>query len=250
MVVYKEPIEKLKKNIAQLLKTDLKIKLVVFDNSPTMELEELKSLFDLEYVYNNANYGYGKAHNVVIKKYIDLAKYFLVINPDVYVKDKALENLFNYMEINVDVGLVMPKVFYPNGQMQYLCKMLPTPCGLICRRLFGRKSNRYEMRLQDYNKSFEAPSLSGCFMFIRGSSLKEVGLFDEKFFMYLEDLDLSRRINEKYKTMFYPGAEIIHEHQRVSYKDPKMLFAHIISAIKYFNKWGWITKKQNRAKYE
>ena len=164
----------------------------------------------------------------------------LVINPDVYVKDGCLDRLFRYMESNTDVGLVMPNVVYPNGKRQYLCKLLPRPTDLLLRRLFGYRSKRYEMRTQDYTKPFEAPSLSGCFMFIRSKALKDVGFFDESFFMYLEDLDLSRRMHEKYRTMFYPKAEVIHEHQKASYKDPRMLVVHTVSAIKYFNKWGWI----------
>jgi GT2 family glycosyltransferase len=240
MVVYNESIEKLKTNITQLLKTDLKIKLVVINNSPTNELERLRELFDLEYVFNNKNHGYGKAHNIALKKYIDSSKYMLVINPDVYVKDGCLDQLFRYMERNIDVGLVMPNVVYPTGERQYLCKLLPTPTDLILRRFLGYKSKRYEMRTRDYSQQFEAPSLSGCFMFIRSEALKNVGFFDENFFMYLEDLDLSRRINEKYKTMFYPGAEVVHEHQKASYKNIRMLVAHSVSAIKYFNKWGWI----------
>lgn len=242
IVVYKEPVEKLKVNIIQILKSKLNIRVIVIDNSPHDRLKELKKLVNIDYVFNNKNLGYGKAHNISIKKYTDQTKYLLVMNPDVYVKDGALEKLFNYMEGRLDVGLVMPNVVYPNGQRQYLCKLLPTLMDLIFRRLFNYKSARYEMRSKDYSNEFEAPSLSGCFMFMRSSVLKEIGSFDERFFMYLEDLDLSRRIHEKYKTMFYPEAEVIHEHQKASYKNIRMLIAHSLSAIKYFNKWGWVQK--------
>lgn len=90
------------------------------------------------------------------------------------------------------------------------------------------------------------PYLSGCFMFLRVSVLKEVGLFDERYFMYLEDTDLSRRIHKKYKTIYYPFVHIIHEYSKGSYKNIKLLIYHIHSAIKYFNKWGWIFDKERR----
>ena len=88
------------------------------------------------------------------------------------------------------------------------------------------------------------PVLSGCFMFLRTSALKDVGLFDENIFMYLEDTDLSRRIHTKYKTIFYPKVQITHEYAKESNKSKKLLKYHIQSAIYYFNKWGWVFDKQ------
>ena len=94
----------------------------------------------------------------------------------------------------------------------------------------------------------EVPSLSGCFMFMRCSVLKQVGGFDERYFMYAEDLDLCRRIGEVSKTIFYPKVSIIHEYGKGSYKNKKLLKYHIISVIKYFNKWGWFWDSKRRYK--
>ena len=85
----------------------------------------------------------------------------------------------------------------------------------------------------------EVPYLSGCFMFLRTASVKEVGFFDERFFMYPEDIDLTRRINEKYKTIYFPEVSIVHNHGKESYKRGDMLLVHTTNMIKYFNKWGW-----------
>ena len=90
----------------------------------------------------------------------------------------------------------------------------------------------------------EVPSLSGCFMFMRVDVLKEVGGFDERFFMYAEDLDLCRRIGEASKTMYYPGVSIYHAYGKGSYKNRKLLKYHICSVVKYFNKWGWILDRK------
>lgn len=240
IVTYKEDQDILVKNISAVLGTKLNVKVVVVDNSPDDRLNQLSKDLNVEYIFNGANLGYGKAHNVALKKYDGKAKYNLVLNPDVMVQQDTLQKLFDYMEKNTDVGLVMPDVFYQNGQRQYVCKQIPKPKDLIFRRFLGVSSDKYEMRDMDYSKPFQAPVLSGCFMFIRNSILKEVGLFDERFFMYMEDVDLSRRINEKYKTMFCPCTKITHEYKKGSYNNHRLLFHHIASAVKYFNKWGWV----------
>lgn len=90
----------------------------------------------------------------------------------------------------------------------------------------------------------EVPSLSGCFMFMRVDVLKKVNGFDERFFMYAEDLDLCRRIGEVSKTMFYPMVAVYHEYEKGSYKNRKLLKYHLCSVIKYFNKWGWVFDKK------
>ena len=111
------------------------------------------------------------------------------------------------MDSYPDCGLVMPQILYPNGNIQYLCKLLPTPMDLFGRRFIPirkyqeKSADRYELHFTGYDKVMEVPSLSGCFMFMRVDILKKVSGFDERFFMYAEDLDLCRRIGEISKTM-------------------------------------------------
>jgi GT2 family glycosyltransferase len=150
-----------------------------------------------------------------------------------------------------DVGLVMPKVIFPNGQIQYLCKLVPTPLDLISRillpkKIWAKNNFKFEMRSTNYNKEMFVPYLSGCFMFLRIDALRKCGLFDERFFMYPEDIDLSRRIASQYRTMFYPGAIVYHEYAAASKKSIKMLLIHTFNIIKYFNKWGWIFDSERR----
>ena len=83
-------------------------------------------------------------------------------------------------------------------------------------------------------------------MFFRISVLQQIGLFDERFFMYPEDIDITRRIHEKYKTIFYPDVSIIHATAAASRSNAKMLKIHIINIIKYFNKWGWFFDSKRR----
>ncbi|MCW3112244.1 MAG: glycosyltransferase family 2 protein [Segetibacter sp.] len=242
--------------VRSFLNTSLPVKLYLIDNSPTNQLESLLADLLLDqrviYIFNNKNIGFGAGHNIAIRRIIDSSDYHLVLNPDVTFKSGVLEALYNYMQENKDVGLVMPKVFYPNGQIQHTCKLLPTPLDLIFRRFLPtsmtkKKIDRFELKSSGYDKEIEVPYLSGCFMFLRTESLKKVGLFDERFFMYPEDIDLTRRMHKEYRTMFYPNVSIVHEHEKGSYKSFKLLYIHIINMIKYFNKWGWIFDKERKS---
>jgi len=255
IVLYHNREERIKKAIESVLNTDLNITLYLVDNSSTDSLRELERIDKrIVYIFNNSNLGFGKAHNIALKKSIEKnISYHLVLNPDVYFEKGVLEELYDFMENNKDVGLVMPKVLYPDGNIQYLCKLLPTPLDLFGRRFlnFGpfrkiveKRNEIYELRFTGYDKIMEVPYLSGCFMFIRTEVLKKVGLFDERFFMYLEDTDLSRRIHRVAKTVYYPYVYIYHEYGKGSYKSLKLLYYHIKSAIKYFNKYGWFFDKE------
>lgn len=230
-------------------------KLYLIDNSPTNELEKHIQSYNSDrfiYVFNNANIGYGAAHNIAIRKAMEEnATYHVVLNPDIIFDNYVISQISDYMNQHLDVGQILPKVVYPNGDLQYLCKLIPTPIDLIFKRFLPNKwiekrIHKYQLRFTGYNKIMNIPYLSGCFMFFRISALKEVGLFDERFFMYPEDIDITRRMHIKYKTIFYPEVTIIHAHAAESYKSKKMLWVHISNMIKYFNKWGWFFDNERR----
>ena len=228
-------------------------KFFIIDNSTNDALREFESTSErITYIYSD-NLGFGSGHNVAIKRAMDLGcDYHIIINPDIYWDENVIEKLTQFMNENRDCGLVMPKILYPNGEVQYLCKLLPTPLDLFGRRFipfkaFQEKRNAwYEMHWSGYEKVMEVPSLSGCFMFIRTDILKRIGGFDERFFMYAEDLDLCRRIGEIARTMYYPQASVFHEYEKGSYKNRKLLRYHICSIIKYFNKWGWFIDQKRK----
>ncbi len=248
IVLYHNRKIQVQKVLRSCLQSDLVHKVFLIDNSKNQALKTLHNEDGrIEYIHTGANLGYGKAHNIAIKKSMeeDIA-YHLALNPDVYFKEGTLESTYDYMEENPNVANVMPQVFFPDGSPQYLAKLLPTPVDLIFRRflpfekLKRKLIERYELRRFDHKKLVNIPNLSGCFMFLRTKVLEEVGVFDERFFMYLEDTDLNRRLHRSFKTVFYPKAAIIHEYEKGSYKSLKLLGYHIVSAIRYFNKWGWM----------
>lgn len=254
IVLYNTKIEDLKRVIDSYFAYQGEKQLFLVDNSPSDELKNIVAMYpnnEIHYIFNNANMGYGKAHNIAIRKSIEQGQpYHIILNPDIIIEKGALEKLTDYMEQHPEVGNIMPKIIYPDGELQYLCKLLPSPIDLIFRRFIPVKkwkeaiNKKYELHSFGYDKIMNVPNLSGCFMFLRTEVLKQVGLFDENIFMYLEDIDLNRRIHSKYQTIYYPEATVIHEHQKESYKSKKLLKAHIKSAIYYFNKYGWFFDKE------
>ncbi len=252
IVLYHSSVDEIRKPIESFLSSTRSVKLYLVDNSADDSLRFEFNSPQIEYIFSGRNIGYGSGHNLAIEKARGNSKYHLVLNPDVEFNPEILSRLFKYMEQNEDIGLVMPKVLYMSGEMQYLCKTLPSPSDLFARRfipgpakfLFKNYLERYELKHKDYNSIMEVPNLSGCFMFIRTAVFAEVGAFDEQYFMYLEDTDLCRRINEQYRTVYYPLVSIVHAYSKASYKNPKLLTYHIGSSIKYFNKWGWFKDRK------
>jgi GT2 family glycosyltransferase len=98
----------------------------------------------------------------------------------------------------------------------------------------------FELRDMDLNRILSVPYLSGCFMLVRRAVLDRIGGFDERFFMYFEDLDLTRRIHRVSQTVYYPAVSITHRHEKGSYKSLRLLYCGLESAVRYFSKWGWI----------
>jgi GT2 family glycosyltransferase len=242
IVTYNNPADLINRAIASFLNSDLSIKIFISDNSETSTLQNLIIEDDrIEYQFNNANLGFGAAHNLIIDKILDLSKFHVILNPDVEYSDSQLLNKFiRFASENNEFGSAMPKVIYPDGETQLLAKLLPSPGDLISRRFLPFLANKnFDLQFSGYNKTMEVPFITGCYMFVKTNVLKEVGGFDDRYFMYCEDIDLSRRIHSKYKTYFLPEVEIVHHYAKDSYKTKALLKIHIASAVKYFNKWGW-----------
>jgi GT2 family glycosyltransferase len=200
------------------------------------------------------NLGFGAANNLALRELQPLARYHLFANPDIQFGPDVLRALSNFMDRYPDVGLVMPQILYPDGSLQRLCKRLPTPFDLFLRRFFGKFGRSvfraswesYEMHDVDLSVPREVPSLSGCFMFLRTTALEAVGAFDERYFLYMEDLDLCRRIGSRYRTVHYPDVTVRHGYAKGSYASARLLGYHLNSAIRYFNKWGWVRDRERR----
>jgi GT2 family glycosyltransferase len=254
LVMYCNDIDELSTAIKSALRSNLVGKVYLIDNSPTDSLKILCKL-DLNrvvYLFQDNNLGFGRAHNIGIRlSQKEGFIYHLILNPDIEFQGNVLEQLYQYMESNNKCGMVSPKVFYKNGDLQYLCKMLPSAFEMFGKRLpFKSVQDRINTRLElhnfDYNHIMNIPYLSGCFMFCRVSSFEKAGLFDDRYFMYMEDLDLSRSFHKYYETIFYPEVNVTHGFRSESRVNKKLLIALIVSAIKYFNKYGWFFDSERK----
>lgn len=207
--------------------------------------------FQIEYLHEN-NVGYGTGNNRAIR--LAMAEgsiYHLVVNPDVWFTSDVIPTIWKHMEEHPEVGQIMPKVLFLDGNIQPLAKLLPTPMDMFCRMflpewMFSKRNKRYELLHSKYKDIMNVPCLSGCFMFLRMSTLQEVGLFDERYFMYAEDFDLTRRIHRQFQTLFYPHVSVYHKFSRGSHRSLRLFFAHTMSMIRYFNKFGWIYDSERR----
>ena len=141
-------------------------KLFIIDHSSNDRLRELEGVSKRVRYIHSINRGYGAGHNIAIREAIELgATYHVVVNPDIYFENGVLERLAEYMDNNKDVGQIMPKVYYPNGDLQYLCKLIPTPLDLIFKRflpyfIIKKRIYKFQLRFTGYDRIMNVPYLS------------------------------------------------------------------------------------------
>lgn len=248
IVTYNNDVHMLKEAMHSFLNAALNLRLYIVDNSPTTALKALCDDVRVEYIYTGANLGFGRAHNIILKNKDKLGQYHLILNPDVVIPAGTLEKIVAYMSSNSSVDVLMPQIKYPDGGIQYLPKLLPSPFNLAIRFipfskiLFAGLDDRYVLRSVDPTLSFEPAIVSGCFMFGKSTCFTDM-MFDERFFMYFEDFDLSRRMGIKYNLLYYSEVSVFHHYDSGAHKSFFLFKTLLVSMIKYFNKYGWFLDK-------
>ncbi|SHH34062.1 glycosyltransferase family 2 protein [Tepidibacter thalassicus] len=171
----------------------------------------------IKIVKNEENLGFSKANNIGIK--ISKGEYILTLNSDTVIVDDCLRKCLEYIKKDNNIGALGCKVLLPNGKIDKSCKRgFPTPQAslfymLKFDRLFPNnvKFGQYNLTYLNENEINEVDSLVGAFMIVPKKVISEVGMFDEDFFMYGEDIDWCYRIKKAgYKVIYYPKAQIIH----------------------------------------
>ena len=247
IVLYKSDPVMVEELIQCFFNSSLNGALYLIDNSPTDELLELiGSNSKIRYYHLPNNPGFGTAHNFAIREVIGKGDYHFIINPDIKFGSEVIKELILWTKGKEDVGAVMPRVVYPNNQVQFLTKILPSPFILVIRRirllkpLYKKKCDQYELRHIEPRNLKNVPFLSGCFLLLDLNNLNEELLFDERYFMFFEDVDLCRKLNKAgLKTLYCNDVTVIHDHVAKSFFKGKYLKMYLQSAIQYFNKWGW-----------
>ncbi|MDE5875237.1 MAG: glycosyltransferase family 2 protein [Muribaculaceae bacterium] len=252
IVIHNTPNAQLEVALECLLRSDFR-RIYILDNGTSGVDESVLKNEKIDY-RKIANNGFGAGHNVALREVIaeNPDGYHLVLNADVEWEGDAVKPLVEFMESHPDVGLVQPRIIYPDGQLQYTCRLLPTPADLFLKRFLPASVSRKRMRRyllagHDHRQPLNAAYLQGSFMLLRNRALLDCGLFDERFFLYPEDIDLTRRLHERWKTLYLPLTEVTHTHNAESRRNFHLFLVHLANMARYFNKWGWFKDTQRRA---
>jgi len=201
---------------------------------------------DLRLIQGQGNVGYGTAHNLILKK-IE-SKYHLILNPDVQLDEDCLTEGVAYLDANESVVMASPFAQYESGEKQFLCKRYPSVLTFLVRGflpkslrgLFSQRLERYEMhQLSEHEPTSDIPIVSGCFMLCRSDALKRVGGFDEAYFLYFEDFDLSMRMGKIGSLAYVPTMRIQHAGGHAARKGLSHLRMFTRSGYRFFTTHGW-----------
>ena len=251
--------EKIKRCLDSIVSSDLgnlDYEIFLVENNSGDNLNDLVAdNKNIKLITSPKNLGMGGGNNLGIKA--ASGKYILILNPDTIVKDKAIKILLDYLKNNSDTALVGPKLLYPDGSLQYSCSRFPKLYTPILRRtflgsFFKQSDASFMMKDFDHQSVKEVDWLMGsCLMFKKELILKNGQNFklhfDERYFMYFEDIDLCHQVwSNGYKVVYVPEAVLIHDHYRQSAKHPwylaifldRITWSHIGSWLKYFIKWN------------
>lgn len=200
----------------------------------------LSKIRDVEYINTGENLGFGKGHNQVLP--IIESDYHAIINPDIIFCEDAFSEILKWMDANPEVGMTIPCIINEMGKKQEVYRRELTVFDMFNRmflkELFKKRAKKHTMQDMDFSKTFQVPFGQGSFLVIRSELFKKIGGFDDNFFMYVEDADLCKRVNQVSKLMYYPGARVIHKWEKGSHKNRMLLKYHVQSMIYYFRKWG------------
>lgn len=211
-----------------------------YDNKKSNNFKKLLSKYsDIIYFDTAKNLGFGKGHNFIINQLN--SKYHAIINPDILLKEDSFSKIMNFMN-NTNCGMCIPRIENENGELQRAYRRELTVWDMFIRMFlskhFKKRQDYHTLQDQDYKKTFNVPFGQGSFLVIDTKLFKSLNGFDERYFMYIEDADLCKRVNSVSSLMYFPDTTIIHKWKKASHKNKKLFKIHIQSMFKYFKKWG------------
>lgn len=265
IVLYNSPLDLLRRNLQSLQRAAEiagpacrvdRVAVYIVDNSTERERREgarafvsrwpANGFFQMNYVAQPGNRGFGAGHNSVIPR-LD-SEYHLVLNPDVELSEDALRVGLSTLEEDRGIALVSPRVTGDDGRQEFLCKRYPSVFVLILRafaphfvrRIFHRRLERYAMRdVCSGDREAEILLASGCFMLVRTGALRAAGGFNDRYFLYFEDFDLSLRLGGQGRLMFNPAMRIVHHGGYAASKGIQHVKYFLRSGVTFFNQHGW-----------
>jgi GT2 family glycosyltransferase len=194
------------------------LEIVVVDNNSKDGTEEIirNNFPHVKLIVNNQNLGFAKACNIAV----DNCKgdYILLLNPDTQFIDNSLMNMINYMKVNPTVGIIGGKILNPDGTFMHSCSSFPNLWNYFCEatflykifsnsRIFGKPYLSY----LNYDEVQKVDAILGAFFLIRRKVISSIGVFDEKFFMYAEEIDYCYRAKKSgWQIFYFPHSKIMH----------------------------------------
>ena len=221
--------------------------LIVIDNGSTDGSAELaRAVAPGALVIEQANAGFGAGNNAAFRALE--SEFFVLVNPDVTLEQVDLARVAGYFASHPEVVALVGDVRNPDGTRQLVNRRFPTLGVLLARRLdlpllrripaLRRKLDRNELRDLDLDQPQRVPFGTGSFEIVRTGAITEPDLFDPRYFMYFEDVDLARRLWTRGETHYLPWLVITHRWTRASYRSWRSTWRHARSALQYFAKWG------------
>ncbi len=221
---------------------EIQKKIYIIDNSTQAnQIRQLETEYeDVCYTSTGGNIGFGGGHNYIMPE-LD-SQLHAIVNPDIILDSDAFRVLLDFMR-DESIGMCVPRILDEDGNLQPVYRRELTVADLFIRMFakhFFRKRQAYHtMQDMNYNKPFDVPFAQGSFLVIRTELFRSLGGFDERFFLYMEDADLCRRVNEVSVLRYCPWASVIHKWERGSHKASHLFRLHLKSMRSYFQKWGW-----------
>jgi hypothetical protein len=243
IVVYGSSHEELSGAIASIEyeKLAVKVSIVIVDNFGCVGIKKLCQDNKWQYCCPRSNLGFGGGHNLATRVCKEDYEIHLILNPDIILSAKTVNSCIDFMSKNKQIALLSPKLFNEDGSTQNICRLLPSLGGLLMRvggYFSGFAHNKLESSLDLSKGPITVPAIHGACYFVRKSSFFSVGGFDEDYFLYVEDIDLCRRLSSTGEIVYFPEVGAIHAHGKGSYKNIRLTFYHLRSFFIYFQKWG------------
>ncbi len=194
----------------------------------------------------HGNIGYGRGHNLAVLA--ASSDYHLILNPDVKLVEDSLSQGLRFMADHSEIVALSPAVVGEDGSKQYVCKRYPSVLDFVIRGFapnfvkgwFSKRLAHYEMQdLPEQEPSTDIPIISGCFMLFRTQALQGVEGFDDRYFLYFEDFDLSLRVHCKGALAYLPSMKIVHLGGNSAKKGLRHIGMFARSGLRFYNTHGW-----------
>lgn len=223
----------------------LKYQIIVVDNgSSDGSITAVREGYpDVELIELNVNLGFARANNIGISK--SQGDIVFIVNSDTQVNTGSIRSIIDFLDAHLEVGILGPRIIGTDGNVQRSTMAFPSLWNSFCRALaldslcpklqfFGG----YLMRNFDHDKNIFVDIVNGCFWAVRREALQSVGLMDERFFIYGEDMDWCKRfIHTGWKVCFFAGATVVHHGGASSANAPMRFFLEMQKAnLQYWKK--------------